>query len=353
MEGRGWHRLSNECHIPSTTRDRNERGHPAVSDHEPDPVGRLGAILPSAAEARSILRAILASDYSVTRTTPTDPDLVALLEAEFTTADTVLTRLRAAETRLREQGDRRSVFLTVYTRMTEQVLAGVDDGAFRDPDWVSDYLVSFGNAYRRAHLAYERGDYSDVPVPWRIAFDTARSEDTLALQDALLGVNAHINYDLAYTLEEAGIDPDRPDRHADHDHVNAILADLVDTVQEALVTVYDALGVTSADTLLGHLDEQLMLLGLTGGRAFAWENAVLLADGPRWLTSPLVEWRLRTTSTGIAHVLRSTRLDPQVRDRLRDVEVDATALAAFADEFDDHLATDTPQTTDEQPTSRP
>lgn len=322
-----------------------------MSDHEPDPVGPLGAIVPSASEARSILRAILASDYTVTRTTPIDPDLVALLEAEFTTTDTVLTRLGAAERHLREQGDRRSVFLTVYTRMTEQVLAGIDDGAFRNPDWVSDYLVSFGNAYRRAHLSYERGDYDDVPVPWRIAFDTALSGDVLVLQDALLGVNAHINYDLAYTLDEVGIDPDRSDKHADHDHVNAILADLVDTVQEALVDVYDALGVTSADTLLGNLDEQLLLLGLTGGRAFAWENAVLLADGPGWLTSPLVEWRLRTASTGIAHVLRSTRLDPRMRDRLRDIEVDANTLASFAEQFDDHLEPEPTETTDEQPPS--
>lgn len=327
-----------------------------MSDHDPgpsrDPVGRIGAILPSAAETRSILRAVLAGEYAVTRTTPADPDLVALLEAEFTTTDTVLTRLGAAERHLRDQGDRRAVFLTVYTRMTEQVLAGVDDGAFRDPDWVSEYLVSFGNAYRRAHLTYERGDYGDVPVPWRIAFDTALLGDALVLQDAFLGVNAHINYDLAYTLDEVGIDPDRPDKHADHNHVNAILADLVDTVQEALVDVYDALGVTSADALLGPIDEQLVLLGLTSGRAFAWENAILLADGPGWLTSPLVEWRLRTASTGIAHVLRSTRVDPRVRDQLRDVEDDATTLAAFATRFDDRLAADPPGPTDEQPTSQ-
>lgn len=352
MVGRGWERQPDESSAYRGSGGRIERGRRPVSNHEPDPVGRLGAILPSAAEARSILRAVLAGDYTVTRTTPADPDLVALLEAEFTTTDTVLTRLGAAERHLRDQGDRRAVFLTVYTRMTEQVLTGVDDGAFRDSDWVSDYLVSFGNAYRRAHFAYERGDYGDVPVPWRIAFDTALAGDTLVLQDALLGVNAHINYDLAYTLDEVGIDPDRLDKHADHNHVNAILADLVDTVQAALVDTYDALGVTSTDTLLGPLDEDLVLLGLTGGRAFAWENAILLADGPGWLTSPLVEWRLRTASTGIAHVLRSTRVDPLVRDQLRDIEVDATTLATFADQFDDRLSAHPTVTTDEPPTSR-
>jgi len=299
-------------------------------------VNRFGALLPSWPEVRAAVRRLWVpgNPPPAQRPEPPDEDLVDLLSDPFESTGDALDRLATAELRLRSLDDRRAVFLTVYTRMTEQVQAEIDSGGFENPAWIADYLVSFANAYRRAFVAYERGDYDAVPAPWRVAFDASLTGDTLVLQDALLGVNAHINYDLAYTLDEVGIDPDRETRHTDHDHVDAILADLIDVVQETLVDVYDAIGVPSADAILGDLDEQGMLLGLTEGRAFAWANAVVLADIPAPFTRRFVDWRLRTVSLGVAQLVRSASLDEYTRSQIRSLEQDSNAASTVATQLD-------------------
>lgn len=248
------------------------------------------------------------------------------------------------------RGDRRSAFLTIYARVTGAVGDRVESGWFDDPEWVADYLVDFANAYREAFVAYERESYDEVPPPWRVAFDAALAGDTLVLQDALLGVNAHINYDLTYTLASVGIDPERTLKHADHDHVDVILGRLVDAVQDTLVDVYDALGVSNADVLLGDVDEQVMLIGLTTGRDFAWANAVMLADLPVAPARRLVEWRLRAVALGAAHLIRRSTPSPSTSARIRQLERDANTAASFAAQLDRHAPRRRPGAIDAEPT---
>ena len=94
-------------------------------------------------------------------------------------------------------------------------------------------------------------------------------------------INAHINYDLAFTLRDVSIDPNRPSKRRDHNRINDILRRVVDVVQRALADVYGAEGYTDIDTLLGSFDEEFTLFGVTEARSLAWRNAVLLTDtGP-------------------------------------------------------------------------
>jgi hypothetical protein len=315
-------------------------------------MNRLRALAPTWPEVRAVGRWLWVPAHAPRIERPDAPDsgLVDLLAPEFTTVHDVLERLHEAEMRLRAVDDRRAVFLTVYTRMTEQVQVALDAGEFNDPEWVADYLVDFANAYREAFVAYERESYDEVPPPWRVAFDAALAGDTLVLQDALLGVNAHINYDLTYTLASVGIDPERTLKHADHDHVDVILGRLVDAVQDTLVDVYDALGVSNADVLLGDVDEQVMLIGLTTGRDFAWANAVMLADLPVAPARRLVEWRLRAVALGAAHLIRRSTPSPSTSARIRQLERDANTAASFAAQLDRHAPRRRPGAIDAEPT---
>jgi hypothetical protein len=150
------------------------------------------------------------------RTTPgetyagrADPELLALVADPYADVADARERLRALERTLYEREDGRAAFLTVYARVTEAVEGGVAESRFADPDWVARYLVAFADHYRRAFEAFERGTLANVPDPWQVAFDRACSPETLVVQDVLLGVNAHVNYDLALALHDVGIDPDR------------------------------------------------------------------------------------------------------------------------------------------------
>ena len=298
----------------------------------------IRATVPTADEARALFA-------GVRRTVDTEPDAVAaeladadpdaalldLVAAPFASVDDVAERLARTESYLRERGDRRAVFLTVYSRMTATVRTAIDDGAFVDPEWTASYLVAFAERYRRALVAFERRAFGSLPRPWLLAFAAAARGETLVAQDALLGINAHIAYDLTYTLGDVGIDSDRGVKREDHDRINAILARLVQTAQDALVEAYDAVGIAGIDRLLDPFDDRLALLGLKALREFAWRNAVLRADLPAWAGEPYVDWRTETVATGAAAVLLAPDVDADEHARMRDAEVDASVERAFSE----------------------
>jgi hypothetical protein len=265
--------------------------------------------------------------------TPSDERLLELLSEPFDSVDDAAERLANAAAHLRDRNDRRSVFLTVYSTMTEAVRAGIDSATFEDSEWVRAYLVTFAEHYRRALLAFERREFGAVPRPWRIAFAASLRGETLVTQDALLGINAHINYDLTYALDEVAIDPNREAKRADHDRINDVLERLTDVVQETLASVYGAEGISELDAALGEFDERLSLSGLAGSRHFAWRNAVLLADWPSWLAPRYVDWRTRTVATGVASAILTPSIDATVAERLRDLESEGTTLASFDTAF--------------------
>jgi hypothetical protein len=260
-----------------------------------------------------------------------DPDIAALLSQPFTGVDDVYDRLSAVESHFRNDGDRRAVFLTVYVAMTARVRAGIEGSGprFEEPDWTRRYLVAFAEEYRRALVGFERGHRIDPA--WRVAFGASLSDRTLVLQDALLGINAHIVNDLAFALEEVGVGTGetRARRHADHLAINEVLAALADVVQTRLASVYEAAGLTDIDTLLGRFDEAATLTSLRAARAFAWDSAVQLADHPR--LAPFVRWRVRTVATGTAYALLSPTVDPSLRDELRGIEDGEPLLAVLSE----------------------
>ena len=260
-----------------------------------------------------------------------DETVLDLFDRPFESVADAAARLGAAERHLRERGDRRSVFLTVYAAMTETVHGGLQRHRFADPAWVEAYLVAFAERYRAAFVAFESGRLDEVPSPWLVGFDASLGGETLVIQDALLGVNAHINYDLAHTLCDVGIDPDRASKRADHDAVNGVLADLVDAVQSALAATYAAEGLTDADELLGRADETATLRGLTEARHLAWANAALRTDaGTEW-TGKYVDWRVRLVATGLAYAVFRPGTNPALVRRLREFERAGSPLDVVAD----------------------
>ena len=295
----------------------------------------IRAAVPTAEEARALLTGVrrtadVRAEAVAAALAGEEPDatLLDLVSAPFESVADVDERLARTESYLRDRGDRRAVFLTVYSRMTATVRDAIDDGAFIDREWAASYLVAFAERYRRALVAFERRAFASLPRPWLIAFAAAARGETLVAQDALLGINAHITYDLTYALGDVGIDPDRDAKRADHDLINAVLARLVQTAQDALVEAYAAVGIAGIDRLLDPLDDRLALFGLKGVREFAWRNAVLRADLPAWIGERYVDWRTETVATGAAAVVLAPDVDIDV-DAEREAEADADAARAF------------------------
>lgn len=250
-----------------------------------------------------------------------DPELLEVLEGPFETVEGATERLARLQERLHDRGDRRAVFLSIYTAMTREVREGLDGTRFADPGWMRRYLVAFADYYRRAFVAFERGDLDAVPPPWRIAFGTAIRGDALVVQDAFLGVNAHVNHDLALALADVGLDPDREQKRADHRGINDVLARLVDAQQEALADVY-APGLGDVDAALGPFDESFTMLSLREGREQAWRIAVVLTDAGLPPVPAYARWVLRTTATGGALFVLRPAVDESLLEALHGVEAE-------------------------------
>lgn len=306
-------------------------------------IGGIRSRIPSASELRATALAArwrVRSDGLVRRAreraSAPDETLLDLVADPFESVDDAATRLRAAERHLRGRSDRRSVFLTVYAEMTAAVAAGLDAGQFEDPDWVRTYTVAFANRYRRALVDFEQGD--DLPGPWAIGFGASTNGATVLLQDALLGINAHINYDLPYTLRDVAIDPDRPAKRRDHRRVNDVLRQLIDVVQRSLAAVYGAEGYRALDRGLGDLDEQLTIVGLREARELAWLNAARLVDA-RWTwVRRLVRWRIRLVATGAAAFILAPSADPRALRRLQDLEREGPPFETLLERFEADVA---------------
>src|SRR5438874_2099388 len=125
-------------------------------------------------------------------------------------------------------GDARRHFHSTYLRTTRAVAEEIDRGGFVDGPWLERWDVAFAELYLDAFDAELTG--APVPAPWRIAFDTARTRPDLPpLRHILLGMNAHINYDLPQALiaviTPAEFDDPavRASRARDHTHVDTVL----------------------------------------------------------------------------------------------------------------------------------
>jgi hypothetical protein len=196
----------------------------------------------------------------------------------------LLHRMEGLLAPLEAAGDPARFFLATYLRTTRAVADELERGGFRNPGWVERWDVAFAGLYLDAVDDAQAG--RRPPEPWAVAFGAgAGAGDLPPLRHVLLGMNAHINYDLAQSLLAVISEPefDDPgllaDRHADHEHIDQVLVSRVgaeDTELEA------AGGPRSrGDRLLQPLNRLATKRFLRESRAKVWANTRLLDTARR------------------------------------------------------------------------
>jgi Family of unknown function (DUF5995) len=111
-------------------------------------------------------------------------------------------------------------FALLYLRTTEGMRDANLAGEFSDPSfWDTEVIPTFANYYLDAYAAWKRGDLREVDPAWRIAF-RADPDKLTCTQLLYLGINAHVNNDLAFVIE--GLGPRYT--YSDHKHVDDVLA---------------------------------------------------------------------------------------------------------------------------------
>jgi hypothetical protein len=181
-----------------------------------------------------------------------------------------------------ERQDKRAVFLQCYTMMSANMLDALKAQRFQDNAWVERLLHRFADYYFDALACYDCGE--EVPLVWQNVHEAAAHNKLHVLQHLLLGVNAHINYDLVLTLEEILRDEwfdlseeMRKKRYQDHCMVNTIIAETIDKVQDDVIEEYSPI-MDLVDKVFGRQDERIFISLISSWREHVWENALKLIE---------------------------------------------------------------------------
>jgi Family of unknown function (DUF5995) len=209
--------------------------------------------------------------------------------------DGVVAGMQARLDALTPEHEQRREFLGTYQRTTLAVGQAVRDRVFEDGPWVEDWDVAFADLYLAALDADLAG--TRVPRPWRLAFEARPG--LAPLQLVLLGINAHINFDLPQALLAVISDADFADpvvldrRRRDHERIDGVLSGRVSAED-------DELAARSArsllDRLLRPLNERASKRFLREARQKVWHNTMELQQarlaGPDAYTERLAELEL-------------------------------------------------------------
>ncbi len=194
---------------------------------------------------------------------------------------TIMARMLTQVQQWEGMQDRRAIFLNCYALMTQNMFAALGEGRFRDPAWVVRLLSRFSDYYFAALEAYERQDTA-IPTVWQLAHDAAAQSHLFSAQHLFLGVNAHINYDLALTVVELlgpiwpTLSPEQRQLYQqDFDHVNVIIKETTDQVQDEVLERHDRI-MAWMDLVSGPLDEWFIGWLITGWRDEVWQRAVAM-----------------------------------------------------------------------------
>ncbi len=193
------------------------------------------------------------------------------------TTDPVLSKMDQYVAKWKSAQDSRYVFLSCYYLMSSNMILALENNEFHDEIWVKKLLNHFADYYFNSLTCYDCGDLT--PKVWEYAHTATLDKDLSEIQLLILGVNAHINYDLVFALFDmlkpewdALSDLQKKQRYQDHCHVNNVIAKTIDRVQDEVLEPLNP-NLDWIDRLFGRVDEYLISRLITNWREMVWENA--------------------------------------------------------------------------------
>ncbi len=151
----------------------------------------------------------------------------------------------AASTSMLGEDDGIAAFSRLYHVITAHIGAMADRGEFRSREFLVRLDVEFAERYFSALRSYAQ-NMDDTPRVWRVVFDNRSDPRIPALNFAVAGVNAHINFDLACALvstwHHIPPDGDGADSAQFHDYrlVNEVFEAEMDPLREDLDSLLSA-----------------------------------------------------------------------------------------------------------------
>ena len=184
------------------------------------------------------------------------------------TIDQVIEQLEALIEHCIANKDRLGYFAALYHKVTVRVKEGIANKEFDDGARMERLDVIFANRFLEAVYQYQ--NKKQPSACWLAAFQAAQRRSPLVLQHLLLGMNAHINYDLGIAAVNTVGTQDIQTIRSDFNSINTIIGSLIFEVLSELNRVSPLL------SLFGlHAGNPSILIqfSITNARDGAWSFA--------------------------------------------------------------------------------
>jgi len=189
------------------------------------------------------------------------------------TIDEVIAFLDQIIARCAQEHSRLGYFATLYRDVTVQVRKGIETGRFEDGLRMERLDVIFANRYFDALECHWAG--KKPTASWAVAFHSAHKRQPIILQHLLLGMNAHINLDLAIAAVQVAPGEKLPGLKRDFFEITVLLHEMIRDVQHRIE--YVSPWIRILDHLGGRTDEVICAFAIAEARDLAWSAAERLA----------------------------------------------------------------------------
>lgn len=197
----------------------------------------------------------------------------AIIAGPAKTIDEVIAHLDRIIADARKAQSRLGYFAALYRNVTVEVKRGIAQGRFEDGARMERLDVNFANRYLAALADYR----SSQPAPrcWAASFRAVSQWPPIVLQHLLLGMNAHINFDLGAAAALTCPGAQLPPLKHDFDEINNILAAMTGGVQLQLAKISGWMKVL--DLVGGRTERAVLNWSIDVARDEAWRLAEQLA----------------------------------------------------------------------------
>ncbi len=169
--------------------------------------------------------------------------------------------------------NRAGYFAALYKRMTIAVSQGIANSRFEDGKRMEQLDMIFAQRYLSAYDAFRNS--KDCSSSWQGALTGCGDRSLIVLQQLLLGINTHINLDLAIAAAAVAPGDAIHTLETDFNRINDVIASLVDDIQQCLEKVWFPM--RWIDRIATKQEDSVLNFSIGIARKTAWKNAVMLA----------------------------------------------------------------------------
>jgi hypothetical protein len=220
--------------------------------------------------------------------------------------------------------DHAAIFDDAYLTITEALQdATGTPGYFARPDRVRHEARTYAQAYFDQYDGWHAGQLAAASPAWQVAFRAAQQQSVTGLGDLLLALNAHIRRDnpLRAVEQTEGVlrvpgDMPAASGKPDHERVNVVLANAMNTMLTRLAQRYDPTIDDGAQVAGTVMDPRGLYAIIAAWREESWRNAEQLrhARAEGGVDGPLYRAKVAAieaaAKAGADAILAATLTDP-------------------------------------------